>query len=305
MADITLTSTTRANLLSLQQTTDLANRTQGRLSTGLKVANAIDDAVAYFQSKNLNDRAADFTDRKTEIDQGISSLKSALNVTEAADKVLKQLKGIVISARTADGTTRADLTAQFNDLATQLNSLLDDATYQGTNLVNATAGSLTVRFSNSTASQLVVAGRDLRISGLLNLNSGAGGNLSAALLGVSGAGLNAGFSDLSDIGSAGVFSSQQAAFASLDALADQLDGAVNTVRAAASSLGANVTFLQTRLDFSKSYINTLTEGADKLSLADLNEEGANLVALQTRQQLALQALNFAGQSNQQVLSLFK
>ena len=66
-----------------------------------------------------------------------------------------------------------------------------------------------------------------------------------------------------------------------------------------------VTFLNTRLDFSQSYVDTLETGADKLTLADINEEGANLVALQTRQQLALQALSFAGQNERAVLSLFR
>ena len=65
-----------------------------------------------------------------------------------------------------------------------------------------------------------------------------------------------------------------------------------------------MTFLQTRLDFTKQYVNNLTEGADKLTLADINEEGANLVSLQTRQQLGIQALAFAGQSEQAVLRLF-
>lgn len=305
MADITLTATTRNNLLSLQGTTDLANRTQNRLATGLKVASAIDDAAAFFASKSLSDRAADFTDRKSEISQGISSLKAATTATESADKILKQLKGIVISARTADATTRADLTSQFNDLAGQLNTLLEDASYQGTNLVNSTGNSLTVRFSSSTSAELQINGRDLRASAVLSLNSAAGTNVSAALLGISDAGITAGFSDLSDIGTAGVFSSQAAANAALDAVVSVLDSAVSTVRAAASNLGSNITFLQTRLDFTTNYVNSLTEGSDKLSLADLNEEGANLVALQTRQQLALQALNFAGQSNQQVLSLFR
>ena len=63
--------------------------------------------------------------------------------------------------------------------------------------------------------------------------------------------------------------------------------------------------LQTRLDFTESYTGVLDEGAGKLTLADITEEGANLVALQTRQQLGISALSFAGQSEQSVLSLFR
>lgn len=63
--------------------------------------------------------------------------------------------------------------------------------------------------------------------------------------------------------------------------------------------------LQTRLEFTETYVNTLQAGGDKLTLADLNEEGANLLALQTRQQLGIQALSFAGQAEQGILGLFR
>jgi len=297
VSDIHLTATSRANLLSLQDTTNLANRTQGRLSTGLKVASALDDAVAYFQSKNLTDRSADLTERKDDIDQGISSLKSAVNATESAEKILKQIKGIAISAKTADDTTRADLTKQFTDLLGQLNSLLNDASYQGTNLVNGTAQSLTVRFSEVTTATLDVGGRDLRAGKLLtavNAGSVAASVIFSQLLAAAGTSGKS-FTSIADSNIVKV----------IDKLTGYLDTAVSSVRAAASNLGANVTLLQTRLDFTSNYINTLTEGSDKLTLADLNEEGANLVALQTRQQLALKALSFAGQSEQQVLQLFQ
>ena len=64
MSDVTLSAAVRSSLLSLQNTTDLIDRTQNRLSTGLKVASAVDDPVAFFQAKSLNDRAFDFNEKK-------------------------------------------------------------------------------------------------------------------------------------------------------------------------------------------------------------------------------------------------
>ena len=84
-----------------------------------------------------------------------------------------------------------------------------------------------------------------------------------------------------------------------------LDVALATLRTQAQNLGTNVAVLQTRLDFTESYVNTLEIGAAKLTLADLNEEGANLLALQTRHQLGIQALAFAGQAEQSILALFR
>jgi flagellin-like hook-associated protein FlgL len=92
---------------------------------------------------------------------------------------------------------------------------------------------------------------------------------------------------------------------SMNNLITKLNTKLTSIRSNAQTLGANIALLNTRLDFTTNYVNTLTGGSGKLTLADLNEEGANLLALQTRQQLGIQALSFAGQSEQAVLGLFR
>ena len=72
----------------------------------------------------------------------------------------------------------------------------------------------------------------------------------------------------------------------------------------AATLGSNATVLQTRLNFTEDLVNTLEGGAGKLTLADLNEESANLLALQTRQQLGINSLSLAAQSERSILALF-
>ncbi|KJV07241.1 hypothetical protein VZ95_20140, partial [Elstera litoralis] len=89
-----------------------------------------------------------------------------------------------------------------------------------------------------------------------------------------------------------------------DFLMSGLDNAISQNNSAAKSLGTNVAILSTRLSFTKEYVDIQKEGSGKLTLADTNEEGANLVSLQTRQQLGVQALSFAGQTEQSVLRLF-
>lgn len=85
---------------------------------------------------------------------------------------------------------------------------------------------------------------------------------------------------------------------------DRLNNALSNLRSQASEFGTNLSTVEIRQDYTKSLINTLQEGAGKLTLADTNEEGANLLALQTRQQLASTSLSFASQADQTVLSLF-
>jgi flagellin-like hook-associated protein FlgL len=79
---------------------------------------------------------------------------------------------------------------------------------------------------------------------------------------------------------------------------------LTTLRTQASSLGSQLSVVQTRQDFTKSMVNTLQVGADNLVLADSNEEGANMLALQTRQQLSTTALSLSAQADQAVLRLF-
>ena len=93
--------------------------------------------------------------------------------------------------------------------------------------------------------------------------------------------------------------------ATIDADIKLLDSALTTLRSNAQTIGSNVALLQTRLDFTEVYVNELEAGGSKLTLAGINEEGANLLALQTRQQLGISALAFAGQAEQGILALFR
>ena len=93
--------------------------------------------------------------------------------------------------------------------------------------------------------------------------------------------------------------------ADISAASTNLKAALTTLRSQAQSLSSNLSTVQIRQDFTKAMINTLNSGADSLTLADSNEEGANLLALQTRQQLSTTALSLASQADQNVLRLFQ
>ena len=283
MAEVTLGAAIRSNLLSLQITDRLIGRTQGRLSTGLEIASPIDGAKKFFEAKGLTDRASDFDDKKDGIDQAISNVKVALDAVNGIDELVTQLKGLAISAKSATGTELTSIVTQYNTLITQIDNLARDAEFQGLNLVNGSGSVLKVEFGKSSLSILNINSVDLRSdsTGLDLTSAGGPGTLGGHQFTVS-----------------------SLASAAIDAAIAELDAAATTLRSNASTLGSNVGLLQTRLDFTNKYVNDLTEGAGKLTLADINEEGANLVALQTRQQLGITALAFAGQSEASVLSLF-
>jgi len=304
-SDIVLGAATRQNLLSLQTINSQINTSEGHLATGLKVASAVDNAVAFFQAQSLTNRANDILQRKDNIDQAISSLTTATQAAQSVISILQQLQGIVNAAKTQTGSQLTSAATQFKTLTTQLNNLVGDASFQGLNLVNSASSTLTVQFSLTSTSVLKVTGNNLNASGIITykstvtapsfstikISAGSANNVSA------GSGLSGSKSGLGK-------TLTGASNAQLNAVFNVLQNAITTVQGDAQTLGANITFLQTRLSFSANYATTLQGGSDKLTLADVNQESTNLVTLQTRQQLSIQSLSIATQSEQAVLRLF-
>ena len=285
MSNIILGAATRQNLLALQNVNSDLDTTQSHLSTGLKVGSAIDDAVKFFESQSLNNRANDLSTRKDSIDQGISSVTAATQGIQSAITILQQLQGIAQSAKTETKSEQAASATQFTTLLKQLNSLLNDTSYQGLNLVNSTATSLNLQFSSLSSSTLKI-GPNLLQSVLISAK-GAASTVITKLAGGK-------FSTLVSAGKTSQF----------DTIYNALSNSIATAQAAAQTLGSNVSLLQTRLSFTSQYETTLSGGASKLTVADVNLESTNLVTLQTRQSLAIQSLSIATSSEQAVLKLF-
>jgi len=296
MSDITLSSATRSNLLSLQNTTGLIGKTQERLATGLKVNSAIDDALAFFKARNLNSRASDLASIKDNINGGISVLTAAVQGLESIESVLKQAKALAQSAISApESATRAKLASQFNELRSQVDNLAEDASFNGVNLLKNTssafkagADQLTVKFNERTEASAV---NQLVISGLKSADFTSIIGTSAVATGTAGSATVWG-----QTGSKGV--------TAINASIRSIDSALVTLRQAAQQFGTNSALLSIRADFTTNLINTLKAGASDLVNADLNEESANLLSLQTRQQLGTISLSIAQRSEQSILRLF-
>jgi flagellin-like hook-associated protein FlgL len=170
-------------------------------------------------------------------------------------------------------TVRADMIRQFNDLRQQLDRTAEDASFNGINLLRGDA--LSITFNETGSSSLTIQSKD-------------GKPINSTNLGIDQQQTSVADSDTS-----------------LDAVLGELSTALGSLRSQSSSFGSNLSMVQNRQDFTKSMMNTLKGGADNLVLADQNEEGANLLALNTRAQLATSALSFASQGDQQVLQFLR
>jgi len=270
---INLSSAVRANLLSLQGTSKSIDLTQQRLSTGLKVNSALDDASAFFTARALDNRASDLTALKENIDLSVSTIQAALDGIEAISDLVEQAKGLASSAKvTGDTNERSTLAVQFNELLSQIDQFANDSTFNGLNLLKASPDNLQVAFNEDNTSNLTITGLDATTA-----TSGINIALAANNFGLT---------------------------ANIDTALTAISSAMTTLRTNAATLGSNNTVLKTRLNFTENLVNTLETGSGKLTLADLNEESANLLALQTRQQLGLNSLALASQSERAILSLF-
>ncbi|WNJ92538.1 flagellin [Bosea sp. 685] len=181
---------------------------------------------------------------------------------------------------TGNSTVRSNLINQFNDLTSQIDQLARDAGFNGKNLLSG--DKLSIIFNEKTGTNQ--AKLDVQ-----------GQTITAANLGISQA--------VSGTATTGQFNIQDDT--DLNNIADVLTGALTSLRSTSSTLGSNLSVVQTRQDFTKNLANTLTTGADNLVAADSNAEGASLLALNTRQQLSQTALSLANQADQGVLRLFQ
>lgn len=417
MADISLTASMRTNLLSLQNTQSLMDTTQERLSTGLKVNSAIDNASSYYTAQSLNNRASDLSALLDSMGQGIQTIQAANEGIEAITEFVEQAKAIANSARDAASKTDVKtLNAKFSDLTTPQTPKTSAATALTLEIKKVNGDKVEALGSSDEHDKAVTAALDklnaklvagelggkdastfkaaadaamkeftgtvledvmefsISADGKVSLTAKAGYQIAAK-----GAGEFAGQGDkAADTGLAGdtatstvnvntdrqkyaeqfneimrqidklakdsgykginllqmntltvIFNedrSSQIEVKGVDASSTGLkisnpvdswqtdedinksiteaENAISELRIMASDYGNYYSIVQNRQSFTKSLVNVLTEGADNLTLADMNEESANMLALQTRQQLAINSLSLASQAAQGVLQLF-
>ena len=228
--DITLTTAVRSNLLQLQRTSSLVNRTQDRLASGLEVGSPIDGASAFFTAGALNNRADDFQALRDDVDLGISAVAAAIDGLDAITELVEQAKGLANNAKaTGDTSEQSTLAVQFNDILSQIDDLANDSSFNGTNLVQASPDNLTIDFNEDASSTLTISGLD-------STTASTGLNIANA---------TNNFADSTAI----------------DTAITAVNSAITELRSNASTLGSSASVLQTRLDFGDNLIGTLQDGA--------------------------------------------
>jgi flagellin len=263
-----ISGSARASVLALQGINAQMAKLQLRIATGKKVNSALDNPSSFFTASALSAQAASLSDVMDGISNVGGAISAANNGIDAIKTLVTQAQSLATSAlASSDSNTRAADAAQFNALMSQASQLASDASFNGVNLL--TGGSTTATFNADGSSGYSVSGVDASTSGL-------------------------GISTVTD------FSSD----AEINTALSQASTALDSLQGMASSFSTAATVLSVRKDFTNSMVSFLNGASDNLTASDPNEDGAGLLALQTRQQIAASTLTLTANADANVLRLF-
>jgi flagellin len=269
-------NTNGASLLALQNlnaTSTSLQKTQNAISTGLKISGATDNGAIWAIAQNSRSDISSLDTVTDSLNRAVSTVDVAVSAGQSISDLLNQMKTKALAATdTSLGTT--SITALNNDftaLRNQVKQIVSNASFNGLNMIK-TGGTAVMALANAAgSSKLTVAAQSFALGGA-NVTVTASAS----------------------------FSTNATASAQLALV----NTSITNVNAAVAKLGTGVNALQTQLSFVSSLQDSLTKGVGNLVDADVAKESANLTALQTKQQLGIQALSIANSSSSSLLSLF-
>ena len=261
-------------LQNLNKTNSELQMTQNRINTGLKVSSAKDDGATFAIAQSQRASVASLDAVQDSLSRATSSVDVAMSAGESISDMLTQMKekALAASDTSLDTTSRSALNTDFQALRDQITKTVQNAKFNGINLLDGALPGLEALASADGISRMTVATQNLSLgSGIVMLSS----------------------------------TSAFASSTSASALLTSIDDSINNVSAALAKLGTSSKALGAHETFIGKLQDSITAGIGNLVDADLAKESAKLQSLQTKQQLGIQALSIANQAPQLVLSLFK
>ncbi|HTM82525.1 flagellin [Asticcacaulis sp.] len=265
-------------LQNLNRTNADLQTTQNRINTGLKVSNAKDNGATWAIAQNQRSAVSSLDAVKDSLSRASSVVDVASSAGESISDMLTQLKekALAASDTSLDTTSRKALDADFKSIVSQISKTIENSSFNGINLLDGSKASITALANDKGTSVMTVTAQDMSLS-----TTGAGSIITLSL--------GAALSSATHAGS----------------LLTTLDTSISAVSSALANLGTASKSLENHATFVGKLQDSITAGIGNLVDADLAKESANLQALQTKQQLGIQALSIANQSTSTVLSLFR
>ncbi|MGL4239697.1 MAG: flagellin [Beijerinckiaceae bacterium] len=300
---VALTLGMRNALTSIGDITNQQSIANKRLATGKKVNDVLDGPLNYFLAKGFDKNKSDLSNLMDSQNIALGTLSKTIKTVETIGKLVEQIQALARQARQSNDDSangvRDTLGGQIATTLNQITELTRDAGFNGKNLLGEVPDTLQIDWNAEVGVNLT----RLTVTGVSLTPNGAQLGFGTAAQGFTTT-VNAPPTPDSIAFNAGQWTNDVAGNGRIDALITQSQTALNRLQSQASQFSVNLSILQVRIDYSKAFQRNLAQASDALTLADVNEEGANLAALNTRQQLSIQALSLANQSDQGILRLF-
>jgi len=261
-------------LENLTSTQSQLQQVQARINTGLAVSSAKDDGATWAIAQNQRAQSSSLDQVKASLQRGQSTLDVGIAAGTQISDILSTMKTKALAASDSglDTASRAALNEDFKSLRDQITTIVTNADFNGTNVVKNGGNNIYALANADGTSKITVLAQDLSL---------AGGNVTVA-----------------STDTIGTVTTASAMIATLQT-------SINNVSAALAKLGTGSKALDSHLTFVSKLQDTLDTGVGNLVDADLAKESAKLQALQTKQQLGIQALSIANSSTSILLGLFR
>ncbi len=293
-----------ANLNATQQ--NLA-QVQNEISTGLKISTASDNAAYYSISTQMKTQTSNLSAVTDSLNLGSSVLSTSTSALSQLTTILTSISNALVSAKQS-GTDKNAIGTQIQALQNQLASAIGSASFNGVNLLDGSStnaqfvSTVTGTGSSTKVNYLSV---DTASS---NFGTGTGSKFAIGVTADTTVGTTAATVDIYALSSADANALNVSSTTDSQTLSNYISAigsALSNVTAASESLGASQTNISLQSTFISSLSNSITNGVSSLVDADMNEASTRLSALQTQQQLGVQALSVANQNSQLILKLFQ
>ncbi|MAW85383.1 MAG: flagellin [Phyllobacteriaceae bacterium] len=306
MSSIITNSAAMTALKSLQMTNQAMETTQNRISTGYRVAEASDNAAYWSIATTMRSDNKALSTVQDALGLGSAKVDTAYTGMNSAIDVVDEIKSKLVASR-EPGVDRSKIQSEITELQNQLVSIAESASFSGENWLSVDSsaagfvatkeivGSFTRASDGSVSVGLINV--DTTTTELFDANDQSG--ILDSTFTTTGAGaVTVSVSDL-DITAAGIDDTD------IDDMISNVDSALSSMTTAAANLGAAKSRINIQTNFVSNLMDSIDRGVGQLVDADMTEESTRLQALQTQQQLGIQALSMANASSSSILSLFR
>ena len=308
MSSIRTNAAAMTALQTLTQTNKELEQTQNRISTGYRVATATDNAAYWSIATTMRSDNKALSTVRDALGLGKATVDVAYTALEKSIDVVTEIKAKLVAAR-EPGVDRAKIQSEINELQNQLTSIAESASFSGENWLKVDSSAASYNATKSVVASFTRTSTGVSIgtisinidniklfdastsaTGILDKESTTtNGGVAYSVVTLDISGLTDAADDLAD----------------LEEIIGTVDAAISSMTTAASDLGAGKKRIEMQSDFISSLMDAIDRGVSQLVDADMNAESTRLKALQTQQQLGVQALSIANASSQTILSLFR